>query len=489
MKQERHAQNGPPTPGSKTQQNDSQARFSSIAEVLEDVLTGIGASTDDAGGPVRITGNDPYVASPHRLATAATAAAGAYAVTAAALWRDRGGKGQSIDIDAHDALRMLHGCDFQRHSGYRVTFDPFTQEPVTSIYRADRWVFFCGTYPHLRNAILEVLGTPNNRTAIANAVSKWRSEDLVEALSARGVPAHIALTPEEWRATEQGALLARSPLIELTRIGDADPVPLLHAPRPNSGIRVVDLTHVIAGPIAARSFAEHGADVLHISAPHLPDPNPLITDTGLGKRNAYLDLRQADALDTMRGLLRSSDVFVQSYRPGSLDRFGLSPAELAILRPGIISVSISMYGEVGPMGMLPGFDQIAQTATGIAITEGGDHPRLVPTYLFNDYVLGYLAAAGAQQALRLRAREGGSWLVRVSLTRVAMWLQDLGLLPKKSWHDLPSKDSVEGVALESRQSSFGHIEHLPSPARLELTPSHYDLGPEPLGASPARWND
>jgi crotonobetainyl-CoA:carnitine CoA-transferase CaiB-like acyl-CoA transferase len=489
LNQERHAQNGPPAPGSKTQRNDSQARFLSIAEVLEDVLTGIGASTDDAGGPVRITGNDPYVASPHRLATAATAAAGAHAVTTAALWRDRGGKGQSIDIDAHDALRTLHACDFQRHSGYRVNFDPFTQEPVTSIYRADRWVFFCGTYPHLRNAILEVLGTPNNRTAIANAVSKWRSEDLVEALAARGVPAHIALTQEEWRATEQGALLARRPLIELMRIGDADPVPLLHAPRPNGGMRVLDLTHVIAGPIAARSFAEHGADVLHISAPHLPDPNLLITDTGLGKRNAYLDLRQADALDTMRGLLRNSDVFVQSYRPGSLDRFGLSPAELAILRPGIISVSISMYGEVGPMGMLPGFDQIAQTATGIAITEGGDHPRLVPTYLFNDYVLGYLAAAGAQQALRLRAREGGSWLVRVSLTRVAMWLQDLGLLPKKSWHDLPGKDSVEGVPLTSLQSPFGQIERLPSPARFELTPSHYDLGPEPLGASPARWND
>jgi hypothetical protein len=141
------------------------------------------------------------------------------------------------------------------------------------------------------------------------------------------------------------------------------------------------------------------------------------------------------------------------------------------------------------MGMLPGFDQIAQTATGMAVTEGGDHPRLVPTYLFNDYVLGYLAAAGAQQAIRLRAREGGSWSVRVSLTRVAMWLQDLGLLPKETWHDLPTKDPVEGVSLERMQSAFGLLERLPSPARLELTPSYYAIGPEPLGASPARWND
>ena len=475
--------------GSKTEQNHAQTRLPSIAETLEDVLAGIGASTADAGGPVRITGDDPYVASPHRLATAGVAAMGAHAVTAAGLWRDRGGKGQSIDIDAHDALRMLHAADFQKHGGYRANLAPFTQEPVTSFYRAaDRWVFFAGTFPHLRNAVLNLLGTPNNRVVMAEAVSKWRAEDLVAAMLERGVPAHVAMSTEEWRATEQGALLASRPLIELKRIGDADPVPLPQAPRPNSGIRVVDMTHVIAGPIAARGLAEHGAEVLHITAPHLPDPELLIHDTGAGKRNAYLDLRDADARETMQGLLREADIFVQSWTPGALDRFGLSPAELAVLRPGIISVSVSMYGEVGPMGMLPGFDQIAQTATGIAVTEGGDQPRLVPTYLFNDHALGYLAAAGAQQALRRRAREGGSWLVQVNLTRVSMWMQDLGLLPQETWRDLPGKDPVEGVQLESMKCPFGLIERLPAAARLELTPGRYDFGPEPLGASPARWN-
>jgi crotonobetainyl-CoA:carnitine CoA-transferase CaiB-like acyl-CoA transferase len=470
-------------------QDQSSGQLPSITDALDEVLAGIGASTDEAGGPVRITGGDPYVASPHRLATGAVAAMGAHAVTAAALWRERGGKGQAIDIDARDALRMLHAADFQKHGGYRANLAPFTQEPVTSFYRAaDRWLFFAGTYPHLRNAALNVLGTPNNRALIAEVVSKWRADDLVAAMIERGVPAAVAFTPAEWRATEQGRALASRPLIELTRIGDADPVPLSQAPRPNSGIRVVDLTHVIAGPIAARGLAEHGAEVLHITAPHLPDPDLLIHDTGAGKRNAFLDLREAHSLETMRGLLREADVFVQSWTPGSLDRFGLSPAELAILRRGIISVSISMYGEVGPMGMLPGFDQIAQTITGIAETEGGEQPRLVPTYLFNDHVLGYLAAAATQQALRLRAREGGSWLVQVNLTRVSMWMQDLGLLPDETWRGLPDKDGVEGVPLERMQCAYGLIERLPAAARLELTPGRFDFGPEPQGASPARWN-
>ena len=472
-----------------SRQHPDQTRFSRIGEVLDDVLLGIGASRDEAGGPVRITGGDPYVASPHRLATAATAAAAAHAVTTAALWRDRGGAGQSIDIDAHDALRLLHASEFQWQGGYRANLDRFTQEPVTGMYRAaDRWLFFAGTYPHLRDGVLDVLGTPNSRDAIARAVSGWRGEELVQALRARRVPAHVALPAGEWRATEQGKLLADRPLIELERIGDADPVPLPYGPRPDSGIRVVDLTHVIAGPLAARGLAEHGAEVLHITAPHLPDPELLIIDTGLGKRNAYLDLRESAALATMTGLLREADVFVQSYRPGAFDRFGLTPAELAVLRPGIVTVSVSMYGEVGPLGMLPGFDQIAQTCTGIAVTEGGDNPRLVPTYLVNDYVLGYLAAAGAQQALRLRAREGGSWSVRVSLTRVAMWVQDLGLLPEEAWRDLPGRDPVDGVELESRQTPFGLLEQLPAAARLGLTPARYTTGPEPLGASAARWN-
>ncbi len=237
---------------SETGQHHTQTHFPTIEETLDDVLVGIGASTDDAGGPVRITGGDPYVASPHRLATAAVAAIAAHAVTAAALWRDRGGKGQSIDIDARDALRMLHAADFQKHGGYRANLAPFTQEPVTSFYRAaDRWVFIAGTFPHLRNAVLNVLGTPNNRAAMTEAISKWRGEDLVAAMLERRVPAHVALTTEEWRATEQGVLLARRPLIELKRIGDADPVPLPRGPRPNSGIRVLDLAHVIAGPICA----------------------------------------------------------------------------------------------------------------------------------------------------------------------------------------------------------------------------------------------
>lgn len=436
----------------------TQTRLPGIGEVLKDLLTGIGASTDEAGGPVRITGGDPYISSPHRLATAATAAIATHAVTAAALCRERGGAGQAIDIDARDAMQVLHTGNVQRYGGYPSTLHYFICGAVTGMYRTadDRWVMMVGTYPHQRDGILELLGTPNTTAAIGAAVRGWGSAELEEAMNTRGLPAVTARSAEQWRATEQGALLATRPLIELERIGDGEPVSLPRATRPTGGVRVLDLTHLIAGPIATRSLAEHGAEVLHISAPHLPDPDLMSTDAGLGKRYAHLDLRRADDLSALKRLLWDADIFVQSFRPGVLDGFGLSPAELCLLRPGIITVSVSLYGEEGPWATRAGFDQIAQTATGIAVTEGGsDYPRLVPTYLFTDYVVGYLAAAGAQQALRLRARHGGSWSVRVNLARTSMWLQDLGLL----------------------------TDHGSS------SPGQFDCSLRPLEVFPARWNN
>ena len=190
-----------------------------------------------------------------------------------------------------------------------------------------------------------------------------------------------------------------------------------HGARPLSGVRVLDLTRVLAGPTCARTLAEHGAEVLHVRSPKLPSIEPFVIDTNPGKRSCFLDLDRREDVERMRALVRDAHVFSQGYRPGALARRGFSPEELAQMRPGIIAVSIDCYGHEGPFAGRPGWEQLAQTVTGMAHEHAGDeHPALVPAAI-NDYTTGYLGALGVMCALARRTTEGGSWHVRVSLAR------------------------------------------------------------------------
>ncbi len=261
----------------------------------------------------------------------------------------------------------------------------------------------------------------------------------------------------------QGKLLATKPVIEITRIGDAPPRPLGEGERPLSGVRVLDLTRVLAGPTCARTLAEHGADVLHVASPRLPTYQHFEMDTGHGKRQAYLDLNVAADAATLRDLARRADVFSQGYQRGSLDRRGFGPQQLAELNPGIIYVSENAFGHDGPWQNRPGWEQLAQATTGVTVTQGGSgRPVLAPAAM-NDYTTGYFAALGAIIALRRRATEGGSWLVQVSLARTSMWYQSLG-------QDLdPAAATGTGdlaECIEEHDTGFGRMKHLRPALRM-----------------------
>jgi crotonobetainyl-CoA:carnitine CoA-transferase CaiB-like acyl-CoA transferase len=186
------------------------------------------------------------------------------------------------------------------------------------------------------------------------------------------------------------------------------------------------MTRVLAGPMATRLLAEQGANVMHISSPNLPSLLAALLETGLGKRSTFIDLAKSKDVKQLKKLISQADIFVENYHRSGLSKHGLSPLELAKLRPGIIYVSESAYGEAGPWQYRRGAEQLAETVTGIAAELGAfDSPKLFPGYL-NDYLTGYLAAFGACAALIRRAKEGGSYWVRVSLCRTAMWIQDLG---------------------------------------------------------------
>jgi crotonobetainyl-CoA:carnitine CoA-transferase CaiB-like acyl-CoA transferase len=248
------------------------------------------------------------------------------------------------------------------------------------------------------------------------------------------------------------------------------------------GLRVLDLTRVLAGPTNGRTLAEHGAEVLLVNSPHLDNVPMFVMDTSHGKRSTYLDLNQADDLARLRQLAGDADVFSQGYRGGALERRGLGPQDLAALRPGIINVTINCYGDVGPWRLRAGWEQMAQTVSGIAAVQGEpDHPALIVAAAC-DYTTGYLAALGTMAALWRRAREGGSYQVRVSLCQTAGWFTQAPAVERQStgFGDLPSY-------LTESETAFGHLQHLAPVAQLSATPGHWTLPTTPLGSHEAAW--
>jgi crotonobetainyl-CoA:carnitine CoA-transferase CaiB-like acyl-CoA transferase len=266
------------------------------------------------------------------------------------------------------------------------------------------------------------------------------------------------------------------------RIGEAPPQPLPRGERPLAGVRVLDLTRVLAGPTCAKTLAEHGADVLKITAAHLPDSGAIELDTGIGKLAAHLDLRSAQGATTLGTLLRSADVFSQSYRPGALAARGFSPEEVATLRPGIVCVSLNAWGQTGPWKERRGFDSIVQTVSGMAYASSdGTSPKLLPCSAI-DYVSGYLMAYGAMVALARRAREGGSWLVRVALARTGKWIVDRGTVdPAAAQAEEPA-----GLTMET-DSPAGRIGHLKPVVQMSETPARWDRPPVLLGHHRPEW--
>ena len=385
------------------------------------------------------------------------------------------------------AACALEPTHFQTQHGHRVPQSSHSRELKSGFYstRDDRWFIPSGSYPHLRDATLQLLDCPNTVDAIGTAIGRWRAAELEQACHEHGVPGVMVRSRDEWLDHAQGQALAGTPVVVVEKLADGPRVAERPDRRPLDDIRVLDASHVIAGPVVARSLGEHGAQVLRVSSPTQPDPIPQILDTGIGKRNAYLDLRQAHDHATLIALVRDADVFVESWRQGSLDRLGLSARHLAELCPGIIYVSVNAFGFDGPWRDRKGFDQMAQAATGICHAHArSGTPALVPTRLLNDYLTGYLGAAGVMQALALRARDGGSYHVKVSLARTAMWVQDIGQRPA----------SAQGVTLDdlhppmvTRLSPFGLMHQVAPAAQMSVTPGGWDLPPAPLGAHAAVW--
>lgn len=452
------------------------------------------ASLNGAAGlaPLKMpafSGSDPIIPTPFRAATAAAAALGLAASASHEIWRLRGGEAQSIGIELPLAAASLASFAIQRLDGKPVP-RPGASNPTIGFYRgADgRWIHLHGGFPHLATRTLDLLNAYNDEKSIAEAVAKWNVFALEDALAHLGQCGAVVRNEKEWRESGQGKALANTPPITLTRIGDAPPLRLESGEEPLDGIRVLDHTRVLAGPTCGRTLASHGADVLAIRAERLDAIEGFELDTGHGKRLAHLDLAKPADAETLRRLVRGAHVFVDSYRPGALAKLGFTPAALSNASPGIVHVSVSAYGAHGPWGERRGWEQLAQSATGIAAEQGAFNgekaPALIPAAAC-DYITGYLAAAGAAAALLRRIREGGSWQVEVSLSATAQWLQSLGRADAASvLRNWLANTGLDGH-MKSCETKRGRLDFLEPAVRMSVTqPRWLRPPPEP---GPAVW--
>ncbi|MGW7358759.1 CoA transferase [Streptomyces sp. NPDC054802] len=357
---------------------------------------------------------------------------------------------------------------------------PATFAPLSRFWRtADGWVRTHANYPHHRARLLGALSLPPDAgvEAAAEAIGARRALDVEESVYAAGGLAVAVRDPDAWTRHPQGAAAAGHPLLRVERLDDGPPRTADGpASPPCAGLRVLDLTRVLAGPVATRTLALLGADVLRVDAPHLPESQDAHNDTGAGKRSTLLDLASAADRDTFEELLALADVVVTGYRPGALDRFGLSPEALAERRPGPVVARLSAWGRYGPWAGRRGFDSLVQAASGIAVTEGEDgNPGALPTQAL-DHGTGYLLAAGILRALTEQHDAGGTRVVEAALTQTAAWLT--GSLPKQPAAQSPAYDAERW--LTERDSPMGRLRHaLPAVA--------YEGGPADWARPAGLW--
>ena len=460
---------------------------------LRSILPAVGWDTAKADAVTFSGGTDPILPTPFRIADAGAATLAATGLAAADLWELRSGKSQPVSVDVRQATASLRSGQYMKLGDGEVSH---ARNSIMGIYptKDGRWSYLHCNFPNHRAAALSVLKVPEDRDAVAKAVLQWNAAELEEAIIAAKGAGGMVRSKAEWAAHPQSAAIASLPLIEVIKIGDAPVEPLPAGTRPLFGVRVLDLTRVLAGPTCARTLAEHGADVLKITGAHLPNIGYQEFDTGHGKLSAHLDLRQQSDVDTLRGLVRETDVFSQGYRPGTLGARGLSPEELSAIRPGLVYVSLCAFSHAGPWASRRGFDTAVQTVSGITHRQAEVVPGKTPAPYFYpvsaiDYCTGYLMAFGAMVALGRRAREGGSWMVRISLAQVGKWLVDLGEVPGDAARAAPTEFTPEELAKWSMatETPAGRLQHLKPVVGLPLTPPYWARPSVPLGYNKPEW--
>ena len=437
-------------------------------------------------GQVSLTGDDPVLPSSFYVGTAAQTSIAAAALAACELGHLRGQPRQHVAVDmAHAALE----CSGWFSLDGRV---PEIWDKFSGLYRcSDGWVRIHANFAHHRAGALRLMGldpVTASRADAEQALLAWSAVAFETAAANAGLVVAAVRSFAEWDAQPPGQAIAAQPLMHFERIGDAAPHALEKIPAnqlPLAGLRVLDLTRILAGPVCGRMLAGLGADVMLVNSPHLPNIES-IADTSRGKLSCHIDLKTPGGVQNLQKLAAQAHVFVQGYRPGGLHALGFGPQQLAALNPGIVVVSLSAYGTQGAWAPKRGFDSLVQTATGFNHAEmqasGANAPKALPMQIL-DYATGHLMAFAAAAALHRQQREGGSWNVTLSLAQTGLWLRAMGRIADGFGVSPPGREPF----VETSESGFGQLQAIRLSAQLQRTALGWRRRSMPPGSHAAIW--
>ncbi|WP_455929978.1 CoA transferase [Pseudomonas fluorescens] len=449
---------------------------------MTDLLTPIQAALDLPQTPLTFTeaGALPSTFAVTELASASLGAAGQ---AVAQLIQQQTGRLPSVSVDRR--LASFWFSSSIRPVGWQV---PPLWDPVAGDYAsADGWIRLHTNAPHHRAAAERVLGKANDRAEMASKVATWNAAELEQAIVDAGGCAAQMRTWQAWQTHPQGLAVNAEALVQRQTFDTPCDKPWLGSvARPLAGIKVLDLTRVLAGPVASRFLAGLGADVLRIDSPTWNEPG-VVPEMTLGKRCARLDLKTAEDRQVFESLLKDADILFHGYRADALEQQGYTATELQNLAPGLIDVSLNAYGWSGPWRNRRGFDSLVQMSSGIADAgmawKQADKPVPLPLQAL-DHATGYLMAASAIQALSERLKTGRGGSARLSLARTAKLLVDAGQVPEQP--ALRAEEpSDQGLVVE--QTAWGQAHRLLAPVTISGTPLQWDLPAGELGSHRAQW--
>ncbi|MBD8094517.1 CoA transferase [Pseudomonas fluorescens] len=449
---------------------------------MTDLLTPIQAALDLPQTPLTFTeaGALPSTFAVTELASASLGAAGQ---AVAQLIQQQTGRLPSVSVDRR--LASFWFSSSIRPVGWQV---PPLWDPVAGDYAsADGWIRLHTNAPHHRAAAERVLGKANDRAEMASKVATWNAAELEQAIVDAGGCAAQMRTWQAWQTHPQGLAVNAEALVQRQTFDTPCDKPWLGSvARPLAGIKVLDLTRVLAGPVASRFLAGLGADVLRIDSPTWNEPG-VVPEMTLGKRCARLDLKTAEDRQVFESLLKDADILFHGYRADALEQLGYTATELQNLAPGLIDVSLNAYGWSGPWRNRRGFDSLVQMSSGIADAgmawKQADKPVPLPLQAL-DHATGYLMAASAIQALSERLKTGRGGSARLSLARTAKLLVDAGQVPEQP--ALRAEEpSDQGLVVE--QTAWGQAHRLLAPVTISGTPLQWDLPAGELGSHRAQW--
>lgn len=468
--------------------------MSQLLDFIDAILAELLDLTEFEDAPLdrlEIVERDKVLATPWPIAPIATATLAAVGLAASYIHERRTGEKPTVKIDTRAAEIAMASSSYLEIDGKNAKF----RDPFTGLYQAaaGEWVFLHGNFPHLRQGLLDLLDVPNEPDAIRTAVSRWDAEKLEQEAILRNLCAARVRVRSDWQTTAQARAMRDLPPLAITRSAsspaDGWPASQEETERlPLSGYRMIDLSRVIAGPMAGRTIADNGADVLLVSGPALPSIESLVIDTGFGKRSCVIDLTDPQGAERLRALAGDADILLDAYRPGAMTARGFDRASLHGTRPGLIHVSLSAFSAAGPWAHRRGYDSLVQSTMGMALTDPSGRPALLPCQPL-DYLTGYLAAFGAMIGLIRRASEGGSYGVDLSLATTAQWmwrwrvaLGDDDVVPGAN----PTPAEIADL-MDVQDTAFGRVKAVRPAVEFGGQRTGFRAPPVPLGSDPAIW--